>query len=150
MSFDSARGTIAWQQDALEINEKRGNWARDLAQEELENLRKIRNSLLAYRKRKAGSRCRAIRNRTGLSPDYVYKSSFFTIEWRARPRASRAAGEGDRTERHGRTAAPAPRYAEWSPSHCQQQSRAWERAVHVHVQAFDTVVLAGFAPVHGE
>ena len=82
MSFDPARGTMAWQQDALEINENKGSWARDLAQEDLENPRKIRDSLLAYLKRKGEfALTRYPKPDGGLPPDYVYKSSFvFTIE----------------------------------------------------------------------
>jgi TPR repeat protein len=82
MTFDPARGAIAWQQDALEINENKGNWARDLAQEDLENPRKIRDSLLAYLKRKGEfALTRYPKPDGGLPPDYVYKSSFyFAIE----------------------------------------------------------------------
>jgi len=82
MSFDPARGTIAWQQDALEINDNKGSWARDLAQEELDNPRKIRDSLLAYLKRKGEfALTRYPKPDGGLPPGYVYKSTFsFTIE----------------------------------------------------------------------
>jgi hypothetical protein len=82
MSFDPSRGSITWQQDAFEINENLGRWARDMAQEELENPRKIRDSLLAYLKRKGEfALTRYPKPDGGLPEDYVYKSSFFfTIE----------------------------------------------------------------------
>jgi hypothetical protein len=82
MSFDPARGTIAWEQNALEINVNQGSWARDLAQDELDSPRKVRDSLLAYLKRKGESALtRYPKPEGGLPPDYVYKSGFvFTIE----------------------------------------------------------------------
>lgn len=82
MSFDPARGTITWEQNALEINANQGSWARDLAQEELDSPRKVRDSLLAYLKRKGEfALTRYPKPDGGLPPDYVFKSSFiFTIE----------------------------------------------------------------------
>jgi hypothetical protein len=82
MSFDPARGTIAWQQEALEINVNKGSWARDLAQDDLDNPRKIRDSLLAYLKDKGDfALTRYPKPDGGLPPGYVYRSTFsFTIE----------------------------------------------------------------------
>ena len=82
MEFSPMKGSISWNQDALDIQEGQRYGVVDLAKAELDNPRAIRNSLRDYLKTKgefALSRYR--RPAGGLDPDYVFKMDFgFSIE----------------------------------------------------------------------
>lgn len=82
MEFVPATGTITWTVDELEVDENSPNAFRNLAVEELENPREIKNSLVNYLKRKSNFALAHYPRPAGdFAPDYTYQSKYvFTIE----------------------------------------------------------------------
>ena len=83
MEFVPATGTITWTVDDLEVDENSPNaFFRDLAVEELENPRAIKNSLITYLKGKSNfALARYPRPAGDFAPDYTYQFKYvFTIE----------------------------------------------------------------------
>lgn len=85
MAFVPADGTLTWTIDKLDIDENSpGAFFRNLANEELENPRTIRNSLVDYLNGKSKfALARYPRPAGDFAPDYVYQFTYiFTIEKR--------------------------------------------------------------------
>jgi len=83
MKFVPAAGTITWSVDELEFDENSPNaFFRNLAVEELENPRAIKNSLVNYLKGKSNfALARYPRPAGDFAPDYVFQFKYvFTID----------------------------------------------------------------------
>jgi hypothetical protein len=83
MEFAPAAGTINWTVEELEVDENSPNtFFRDLAVEDLQNPRAIKNSLVTYLKGKSNfALARYPRPAGDFAPDYIYQFSYaFTIE----------------------------------------------------------------------
>lgn len=83
MEFVPAAGTITWTVEELEVDENSPNtFFRDLAVEELENPRTIKNSLINYLKGKSNfALARYPRPAGDFAPDYTYQFKYaFKIE----------------------------------------------------------------------
>ena len=85
MEFVPANGTITWTVDELDVDENSPNaFYRNLANEDLENPRTIRNSLIDYMKGKSNfALARYPRPAGDFAPDYIYRFTYvFTIDKR--------------------------------------------------------------------
>jgi hypothetical protein len=82
MEFVPATGIITWSVDELEVDENSPAFFRNLAVEELENPRAIRNSLVDYMRGKSNfALARYPRPAGDFAPDYTYQLKYvFTIE----------------------------------------------------------------------
>ncbi|QJE01990.1 hypothetical protein HH212_19840 [Massilia forsythiae] len=77
MEFDPASGRIAWRQQDVNMAERPTRMVRDLAREELDDPRKIRDSLVSYMKARGDAAlARHRKPLPALDPDYVYRTTF--------------------------------------------------------------------------
>jgi hypothetical protein len=83
MEFVPANGTITWTVDKLDYEENSpGAFYRNLAKEELDNPRTVRNNLIDYLKGKSKfALARYPRPAVDFAPDYIFQSTYsFTID----------------------------------------------------------------------